>query len=278
MPNFNRVCELIVGKPGENGQKITDNRIAFKVLKTDTPETNSLAISAYNLSPSTRALLETTENRVLLSCGYSDEVVYQVAVGNITFGKTEYMHPDVITSAECGDGLVSLRDSRSTLSYASSVPVKKVVEDIAKDMGLKVKGTNANLSGSYVSGWAYAGPSRMALQQVTDRFQLEWSVQSEEIQITDRRKPYTEDAILINQSTGMIGSPERLDNVGKNLTGDKEEPGYKVIHLLLPQIEPGMKVSIESRDIEAYFRVKTVEHAGDTRGTEWYTTLELIEI
>lgn len=279
MINFERIATVAIGKPGENGVLIQDNRIQFRVLKTDKPETNSMAVTVYNLKESSRQLFETTQNRVVLSCGYAGGQVLQVAVGDISYGITEYMHPDVLSTAECGDGLVKLRESRVSLSYASSVGVQQVIADIAKAMGLKQRPTLAPLNGRYQNGWSYVGGAKAALEQVTNRFDLEWSVQSEELQIVERRKPATREIILINPSTGMIRSPKRKDQTETERKKNKQPPGIEVELLLNPAIEPGAIVALESRDIDrAQYRVRTVEHRGDTRGPEWTTTLDVVEL
>lgn len=276
MAQFDRRALVTIGRPGDLGQEIAANRIAFRVVKTDTPKTNSMLVSCWNLAPSTRALFEDTQNRVALTCGYAGEALQQVAVGDVARGATEFRHPDVIVNAECGDGLVAYRDSRVSLSYASSVSTRQVIEDIARAMRLPLRPTDANLAGSYTSGWAFVGPARSALDQVAERFGLEWSIQSEELQIANRRRPATNDVVLVSAQSGMIGSPERLDNLSTNLSGDKEQPGVAVALLLNPAIEPGAQIALEARGFDqAQYRVRSVEHHGDTRGYEWLTRLEV---
>lgn len=279
MLQFDRFATVAIGLPGTDGTLITDNRIQFRTLKTDKPETNSMAVTVYNLNESTRQLFEDTKNRLVLSCGYREAEVLQVGVGNISRGITEFLHPDVLSTAECGDGLVTLRDSRVSLSYASSVSAAQVIADIARNMGLRLRPTIADINGRYTNGWAFVGSAKAALEQVTNRFQLEWSIQSEELQIVESRKPATDEVILISPDTGMIGSPQRKDEVDTELTGDKQPPGIEVTMLLNPAIEPGSQVAIESRQFDrALYRVRSVEHRGDTRGLDWYTTLEVVEL
>lgn len=279
MINFDRIARVAIGLPGTDGVLIQDNRIQFRTLKTDKPETNSMAVSVYNLKESSRQLFEDTKNRIVLSCGYQGSDILQVGVGNVSYGITEYLHPDVVSTAECGDGLVTLKDSRVSLSYASSVGVNQVIADIAKAMGLRQRPTLAPLNGRYQNGWAFVGSAKAALEQVTNRFNLEWSVQSEELQIVERRQPATNEIILINPATGMIRSPKRKDETDTDLTGDKQPPGIEVELLLNPAIEPGAIVAIEARNFDrAQYRVRSVEHRGDTRGLDWTTTLEVVEL
>ena len=279
MINFDRKAELLVTNSEGVGASIRDNRIAFRVFKSDTPDTNSLAVSVYNLAQNSRSLLESTENTITLLCGYADEELKQVGIGNIAKGLTEYLHPNVVTSAEAGDGLVTLRETRVQLSYASSVSVRQVIQDIARSMGLEIRPTTANFSGQYRQGWAFSGNARDALKQVTDRFNLEYSVQNNELQIVNAKQPASEQVYLISPETGLLGSPQIRDEVLGVQQGAKENAGIDVTLLLNPAIEPASIVSVSAREYEnIQYRVKTVEHQGDTRGLEWYTKLELVEL
>jgi len=277
MTNFGRFARVTVGAPGSDGVLIDGNRIEFAVRKTDDPEANSLSVSITNLAPSSRRAMETTDNRIILEAGYALDV-RQVAVGDITTGRTEYLPPDQVTTAKCGDGLKALANTRVSLSYSGAIAAQKVIDDIARSMGLNLRETAADLSGSYSDGWAFGGPARTALDKVTRRFGLSWSIQDEELQIVDRRGVNTREAVFISPSTGLIGSPLPVDDLRDNLEGDKEQPGVQITTLLNPLIEPGGVIVVDSREYrEAEMRVKTVTHIGDTRGDAWQTVAEVVE-
>jgi len=279
MINFDRKAELLIVNGEGVGISIRENRIAFRVFKSDKPDTNSLAVSVYNLAQNSRSLLENTKNRVSLLCSYADEELKEVAVGDIAKGITEYLHPNTVTSIEAGDGLVTLRETRVQLSYVSSVGVRQVIQDIARSMGVQLRPTNANFSGQYRQGWAFTGNAKDALKQVTDRFGLEWSIQSNELQIVNSKQPATDQVYLISPQTGLLGSPQKRDEVIGVQSGNKEPAGVDVTLLLNPAIEPASIVAISCRDYDNIpYLVKTVEHQGDTRGAEWYTKLELVEL
>jgi phage protein D len=284
MRNFNRVCAVRVGKAGDEGLEIRDNKIKFTVVKNDKPESNSLEVTLYNLAPATRTAFETAGNRLELYAGYKDGPLMLVAMGNIHNGKTELPtgkeNPNAKTVAQCGDGLMTLRDSRVSLSYASNVSAKQVIGDIAAKMKLDIKQTDADMSGTYIRGYSFTGAARDALNEVTKRFGLDWSVQNEMLQITDRRKPATKEITLINKDTGMVKSPTRQDTMGIDREADKNPPGLTVTTLLLPSIEPRDIVAIEAQGFsKAEYLVRSVTHKGDTYSTtEWRTTLSVTEL
>lgn len=277
MTNYMRVASIIVGPAGEEGEELTGHRLAFSVKKTTKSSANTMTVHVYNAAPTTRALLETTDNRVILTAGYQGNT-RQVAVGNITRAATSYQPPSRITSVTCGDGVKSLASARVSLSYDGAVTASQIVSDIASSLDVEMKETTADLSGKFSSGWAFVGPARDAMSAIAGKFGLDWSIQNEEMQITAARGVNTSDAILITSDTGLIGIPEPLDADRDNLPTDTEGNGLKVRTLMNPLYEPGGLVVLTSRDYDsAQFRIRTVEHSGDTYGAAWQSTLEIIE-
>lgn len=277
---FDRAAEIRIGPPGSAQPLVSGPmRITFRVTKTNKRDANELEVEVYNLSANTRAQLENTDAVLTVAAGYTQDVVRVVGIGDITKFESEYTPPDTITRLLAGDGLRALRDTRVTLAYDSGVSAQRIIDDIADQLTLGVRPTTADLSGSYRQGFAFSGPAREALDAVTRRFGLSWSIQNMELQVVTAREPTGGQAVLISPDTGMIGQPAKLDDLADNLSDNKEPAGYAVTTLLNPRIEPGGSVVIRSRQIDdAQFRVLTVEHSGDTHGDEWYSRLEVVEV
>lgn len=277
MINYNRVARLTVGPVGGTGRTLDANRIGFTVTKTDKPSANKMRVFVYNVSRATRALLETRENRIVLDAGYFANV-RTVGIGNITRGSSPQFGPDVVTVAECGDGLLSLANSRVSLSYDGAVSASQIIGNIADEMGFELRETAADLSGKFAHGWAHVGPARDALTAVTRRFGLEWSVQDEVLQVVTERATNGTPSVVVSSQTGMIESPRPLDDARADLYEARENPGVSVKMLLNPLCEPGGLVSIVATGYNGgAYRIKRVEHTGDTHAGEWYTTIEAVE-
>ena len=62
----------------------------------------------------------------------------------------------------------------------------------------------------------------------------------------------------------------------------KEKPrkkaGWKINTLLVPSVNPADMVKVESKWITGWFRVEKVSHRGEYNGTNWGSTMELIEV
>lgn len=277
MLNFNRKAEIIVGPYGEEGALIKGHHFTFNVVKTQDAKANSLTVQVYNCAPGTAKLFETTDNTVIINAGYFLDV-RQLASGDITRGTTRSNGVDRVTEAECGDGLRPLSNTRVSLSYDGAVNAEQIIGDISKKFGLELRETTADLSGKFRSGWAFVGPAREAMISLANRFDLDWSIQNNEIQITERRGVNTIDAVLISPKTGLIGFPEPLDDDREDTKGAKEPPGLTVNTLLNPLLEPSGVIVLRSRDYDdAEFRIRRVEHSGDTSGGDWKTTIEVVE-
>jgi hypothetical protein len=92
---------------------------------------------------------------------------------------------------------------------------------------------------------------------------LEWSIQNGALQITDLNQPVAGQAVLLDSSHGLIGSPT-VDTNG--LLSCKTE--------MIPNLFPGTKLSLNATHVTGGFRVLNVETVGDTSGNEWGHNIE----
>lgn len=275
---YSRIASVAVGAAGKEGVVLDQLRIAFRVSKSQKPEANDINLTVYNLSPSTRTRFETTDNRVVLKAGYLDQGLSLLAIGDIVKGSTEYNHPDVVTTIEAKDGGKALRDARASLSYKANVPAKNIIQDLVDLLGVDNVEIGPDLSGTFPHGWSFYGQAREGLSKLAANFGFDWSVQNNTVQITEKRKPSGRQAIVLTPQSGLIGSPSRIDKTDSNQTKAKEPPGLKVQCLLNPALIPGDPVVIESRDYpRATYRITKVTHVGDTHGSDWTSTVEVVE-
>jgi hypothetical protein len=114
------------------------------------------------------------------------------------------------------------------------------------------------------------------MTRILARHDLDWSIQDGKLQIlapdATRR---SNEALIISQDAGMIGSPEYGAPSEKG-----KPPTLTVRTLLYPQITPGDKIQLitRTRTINGFFRVERVTHTGDTHGGDWQTSIECRDI
>ena len=124
----------------------------------------------------------------------------------------------------------------------------------------------------YVKGLVLSGQASRELSKIAKRAGFEWSIQDNQIQFTRPGQVLDpKEAIILNQKTGLIGSPEQGEN-----------GLIKARSLLQPGLQPGKRVLIQAgpRDasgvpeIDGFFRVDKVIFSGDTWGGDWYSDIE----
>ena len=152
---------------------------------------------------------------------------------------------------------------------------------------------------TWLSGFSYQGSAHGALTKACAAAGLKWSIQNGKIQVTQLLNSTQRQAAVINEGSGMIGSPERVyksaeqmqkkplekgEKRPENTTNilstnpDKQRRrGWRVKTLLRPDISPGDLVVVESNTVTGTFMAEKVEHSGDFCDGDWATALELYE-
>jgi hypothetical protein len=292
LPLFDRVVEVLIGKKGsEQTLRVTDLRVTFAVKKSSTKDVNSARVDIFNLSPDLRSRIRKTEDVLILKAGYAQdtgpEILYR---GDITLVQHVKQLPNIITRIESGDGTQALMDTRVSLTYKAGTSAKQIIRDLLKKFPIAEKSALVNKvlnsipEAQYANGFAASGLGKDALDEVTEKLGLEWSIQDNEFKLLVKGGTDGSRAILISPTTGMIEAPERSLNIikkSKKRGITKDIPGWTVKSLLQPKIEPGGVVSIESAEIPAgsAFRVESIEHKGDTHSmNQWTSEMDVTDV
>ena len=278
---YNRAVQISAGPPGgPAGSAVTELRCSFSVEKTVNSKENRIRASIYNLGPNSRSEFEKVGNRIFINAGYLLTGSQTLAIGDISFARTDYTGPDIVTEIEAADAGAALRGKRASVSYKSGTPAKRMVEDLVGLLDVDLPDFDLDLSDSFKTGWSYVGRARDALDQLASRFGFDWSIQNNALQITKTREPSKRQAVLLSPDSGLIGTPEVLDaNRDRTEKSKKKElPGLRARSLLNPALIPGDPVIIRSNYLgEGTYRILSVYHQGDTHGTEWYSEVECVE-
>ena len=273
---FNRTFALnlggtLVASQTVDGQPNRLLKVTFSVERDLGQSPNTAEISVWNLAESTRAKVSENDLETTLECGYSgnSSVIFR---GKLEAGKNVRDGTDWVTTFQTTDGGKELRQGRVNKSW-KKVSVQGAFEAVLDSLGLAAgnaleKLKEGNIRGAlteFSNGLVLSGPSKKELDRLAKTFGYSWSVQNGQLQLlgpTDAIE--AGDAIVLNKNSGMIGSPE---------SGEKGI--VEVRSLLIPQLEPGRVVSLESVALTGFYRVEKVTYQGDTRGTAWYADLEL---
>lgn len=291
---FDRVYRLLVGKKGNNkGLEITELRIQFEIEKTAKKNPNKSTIKIYNLAKATREELEKPDTRCVLYAGYKDgDGALLLFQGAVTFAWTKYDLPDIVTEFELGDGAPEIRDTTISVGYDKGVKSTQVLNDVSTKMGTPLVLAKDLPERIWENGLSYFGSARTLLDKVTKGTGLEWSIQNGDLQVIKQGMVTTRKGIVLSADSGLIGSPERerkskdgtaeVKDTSKKKTSvktaTKHYDGWSVKTLLLPQLNPGDRVKLESRSVDGVFRVQEIKHRGDSSADgDYQSEMKLID-
>lgn len=269
--------------------------IGFQIDKDTTKESNKAKLEIYNLSDATRKKIEVPDTEVEIYAGYEKAGGAILAFkGSVTYGFTRDAGTDCITTLDLADGTVAMRDSYCSLSYAPGTSAKTIVQRCANEMGVPVVyGDDVGELESYKNGFSYYGQADGALTEICNALGLSWSIQNNILNVILAGGTSTNRGLVFSPQSGLVGVPERIvqaeyksnkSNPKKTAKkkAKKEKPrkkaGWKIQTLLVPSVNPADMVKVESKWIAGWFRVEKVSHRGDYNGTNWQSSMELIEV
>ncbi|MBW4789440.1 hypothetical protein JQS35_12585 [Alcaligenes faecalis subsp. faecalis] len=290
MARFDRTYRLLVGRPGEKGVEIAPPlRMKFEVSKDTSESPNQIKISIWNLSPHTREAIVEPDNVVALYAGYEqEEGALLLAYGTVLQGASSFQNAEIVTELEVLDGFAQIRDTVVSLGCGAGVRARLIIEDIAFQMGLSLVMAEDAPDRVWQNGFSFYGAARVALHKVVQGSGLEYSIQNGELQVIERCGVTPRKGFVLSPESGLLGNPERIrqsakekadsKGSGKTKSERQQADGWRVTSLLLPSLNPGDLVKLESRQAVDWFRVERLTHSGDWDGSgDWKTTMELLD-
>jgi len=256
-----------------------DLRVNFEITKDLFGYPYLARISVYNFSLERVNEISEEFTNVEFKAGYADSIV-TIFKGDIRNIVNRRDGVDTITEFYAGDGERVTRESYFSRTYSGGTPLKQVVNDLASNFNIP----KAQLDGldsvrKSLKGLSFSGPTKEILNKLSDDYGFYWSIQDGQFVTQDRDKADLENEVtVVTRSTGMIGSPSVT------------EIGADVRILLNPDIQPYRAFKIETPNFEVnvgnlffrkqiptlgegLFRVNKVVHSGDTRGTDWFSSI-----
>lgn len=277
---FNRRVELTLARPqvGEyfktqpNAVVITDLRVDFSITKTLGEKPNDCTVTVYNLSEQTRAEFIKKPLRIDLAAGYKDDGVARLFTGDLRWAESKLDRVDWVTKLQMGDGDRAFNYAHISRSYRGGVALKTAVKDVAASMGLRVPKSLDDfkeMAQQFSGGLTLEGPSQAQLTKLLRARGMQWSIQDGSMQVLRVGDVRNNQAILVSQATGMVGTPD----YGPPREQGKP-PTLSVKMLLYPGLVPGGKVQMDTLTIKGLFKLEKVSHAGSTHTPDWYSTFE----
>lgn len=248
--------------------------IRFNVTRTLTKEANTAKIRVFNLNEMNRANLSQTNSvAVTLEAGYAG-VNRIIFAGDMREVNSFRDGSDWITEFKAGDGEKKIKKKGLSLSIKGPVTLATILLTASEKLGFPLSTGSRSLltdpslhlefaGNKFEGGYAASGKATEVLDTLLESTGLEWSIQSEEMQILTRGKPISEEEIYLTPKSGLLGSPK---------LGSDDVLSCR--SLLIPDISPGRTLNVESKFVKGRYRVQTAKYTGYTAGEAWFIDSE----
>lgn len=296
---FDRVCTLIVSGRDLNGLDLSQLRIKFSVKRSDSATPNTADIIVYNVDQITALQIRKEFTKVTLQAGYPGNygVIFQGNIKQVIFGHSSATETFMNIVAGDGDLAYNFAVVNASIAAGSRAvdQVKTAVDAMTpKDVTLGHLGELPD--NQLPRGKVMFGNARNYLRDVAKTTQRSWSIQDEKVNFVYKTTYLPGQAVRITRTTGMVGSPQQTNE------------GVNVKCLLNPNIRISGRIFLENDSIQqqklnleqiaaargntasintllprnlnpdGLYYVLVLEHLGDTRGTEWYTSMTCLNM
>lgn len=281
MKNFDRQYRMSAGPPGSVGFEIGGTspyaiHISFSVQKQELESSNTAKVQVWNLNKQNLATLEAENCFLLLKAGYGNTLPV-ILSGTVSHTSTRKDGSDMLTEIEVVDGLMEVRDTWVSMSYAGLVNTKKILDDTAAQMGLTVTYSYNAAFADIPNGFSFVGQAKNALSKACAVSGLEWSIQNGVLQIKKPGDVMNREVYVIGPDTGLIEIPERVQISSSDDAGTPQM-GYDLVYLLNGAIGVGDYVQVQSKYLTGFFRVYSLEIDGDNLSGAWQCKARVLEV
>ena len=255
--------------PKGNGEAITiDNslRVSFDCEKSISDKPNQAKIMIYNLSLSNiEKALNGDFKRVVLSVGYHS--LNQLFIGDITKASVKRADVDFILTLECADGFAAYKNGRIKISLERGATDKDIIKNLTGTFpGIRLGQMEIPNLRKLPRGKVLNGDTRELLNKIANNSQADWCIQDNEFIFLPKNKVLKNQAVVLSQESGMIGSPERTDD------------GLELNCLLNTELKIGGLVQVKSiiKSFDGFYKIVKVKHTGDSHSNDWKSQLTVV--
>ncbi len=279
-----RVYRLTVGDSLSGDALLIENtlQVSFDISKSSNNKnrTNSASIEITNLSKESLKLLDVSYPAAVFEAGYKEIGMKRLFSGQITNVTTRKSGTDLVTQILMGSGYTELNHDVMNSLVAPGRTLKEVTEDIRKALPGVSKGVynGTNLNNPIIYGYPLTGTPKEMLDELSSKYGLDWQVDDGVLYVHDNDRASSEkfgEAYVVSASTGLIENAYRV--TGDVKRGAKDKTNKQSVQwkmLLNPDIVAGSIVKLEDAFINGWFKVESIRHSGEWRGTGWYTEVK----
>mgnify|MGYP001248591701 CR=1 FL=1 len=266
MKLFGRQYKLTVGNESES-LEIKHLRIYVESVMTLTSGPNPAKGALYELSQQTIDRITSGEFKYCtFEAGY--EELGLIFMGDIRKAIVKKDGVDLILSLEVYDGFNAINLSSVSTTLKAGSTDKDIIDGLINNMELDINSAfvDAGNERQLTRAKVINGNVKKYLGQIGANQNADWSVQDGQFFMLSKDKVTNSAGYLINERTGMVGTPQKSDN------------GIELITLLQPEILVGSLIRVESvvNQYNGDFKVTDIKLSGDTHSEKWYSQITAI--
>jgi hypothetical protein len=191
------------------------------------------------------------------------------------------------------DGDIAYNFGVVNASFPAGATYEQILKEVAKQMDLAIDDHSLSLvatGGILPTGKTMWGMGKVAMGVIAKNNNCRWSIQNGTLTLIPNDGFLPGAPVVMNSSTGMIGSPEATENgimvrcyinplikIGGAVHIDNKLISQAVVHDM-GQIAWGSQYYPATTSADGTYRVLVIDHSGDTRGNEWETELTCLNI
>ncbi len=286
-----RICTLIISDKNGDSLDLSELHIKFSIKRSDTQTPNMAEIRVFNLEEQTALRIQKEFSKVILQGGYQDNfgVIFQGNVKQIVLGREN--STDTFIDIVAGDGDLAYNFAIVNTTIAAGAGQAEQINAAVQSMS--GDGTSLGHVGDLPPtqlprGKVMYGMARDYLKNSANTTSQTWSIQDGKVQFVPLTSYLPGTAIQLTSKTGLIGTPQQT-TFGVNmkcLLNPKIKVGGRVQidNKIVARLKINLAVPLSPENIPApvtadgVYYVLVIEHEGDNRGQEWYTSLTTLNI
>lgn len=278
---YKRSYELTIIPNTGDSRIVRSLRVSFEITKSVLSFPNLARIEIYNPNPDTLSVLQNKFTKVILNAGYEGDIrlLFKGEIRNVYQKK---IGTDRIVTLYAGDGQRDWQNATFNKTFTENISISSAIKEVLKTFEEVTEGVVNGLPkvADKLRGQTLSGSSKDILDNFADEYGFTWSIQDGEVIIVPVEEPIrSNEAVLVNAATGMIGSPTVT------------EIGADVTTLLNPRMLPNRAFKIESinaeiqlgnlffreiprTDAEGTYKIQEVTFKGDSREGDWISMVK----
>ncbi|EHC6300186.1 hypothetical protein JSY91_000097 [Listeria monocytogenes] len=238
-------------------------KINFSIPFSDEPKPSECEVVIYNLAP-------VSVNKIKKGSAISITAGYQGDTGLLSRGKISKVSTvpsgtDKLTTIKFTEG-VDYEDKKDVnITFKKGSSAKSIIQRVASKAGIKIYQINLPTNKIYKSGYTADGDALSIIEEIVKDCKAAIYYRRGNL-IIRSIKTGDDERFLLNSGTGLISSPERLEN--------DDYSGWSFQSLLQHRIATASIITLKSKTANGTFRVKNGTHSYD--GSTFTTQCEVV--